>query len=815
MATDFTYVSLFSSAGLGCYGFKQAGFRCLGTAELLSRRLEVQKANQVCDDSEAYYLGDLSDDQFLNTIAADVLKRTDDLTLVSATPPCQGMSVANHKKGDELSRNSLVVKSLLFIKQTDPRFFVLENVRAFLSATCADSDGTLKPISEAIDHNLAGRYSILKRVVNLKDYGSPSSRTRTLVIGVRRDMHDITPYDLFPEMVPPPTLRQLIGHLPSLTEMGEICAQDIFHSFRAYDPRMRSWISGLKPGESAFQNADAQRRPHRVVNGVMVENKNGNGDKYQRNRWEKVAPCVHTRNDILASQATIHPIDDRVFSVRELCLMMGVPENFRWAQFSLEELNRLPLTQKQDFIREHDINIRQCLGEGVPTPVFSAIGRKAKALLDAGLQSETSKAITMLEKQNPKKKDLAAHYTRQDTAFSLVSLAARFLPSRKLRILEPSVGVGAFLPALFAQFDKTIINLDLVEIDGNALKRLEELFPISPENFTIQKINQDFLNFHPEQKYDLVIGNPPFGSSGVVEGKFRLKDLYAKFIAHSLEIANVVALVIPKSFLSGKEYALLRDEISRNFHIAAIEDYAESAFSDIKIETIGLVVTRNKRSRQTLVRSRLFYTEEIKDQCRVASNEYPSWLLYRDDFFDEVAKNLNLGLFNAYRDRSITKAKLLPEAEIPVLKAKQIGPRASQTIEFYCDREDVPGKFWELTASKDILVVPNLSYYPRACVLPQNTYVDGSAALLIPKDPGTDLTHYDYFASSEFFYFYRIARNFSVRSLNIDSISAYYWGLPRDDYKRTLSEQSPSPSSKTLFVRPKLHRDGDDLSPQS
>lgn len=49
----------------------------------------------------------------------------------------------------------------------------------------------------------------------------------------------------------------------------------------------------------------------------------------------------HTRNDQLASQNTIHPNDDRVFSIRELMKMMTVPESFKWIDKSLEELNAL------------------------------------------------------------------------------------------------------------------------------------------------------------------------------------------------------------------------------------------------------------------------------------------------------------------------------------------------------------------------------------------------------------------------------------------------------------------------------------------
>lgn len=38
-----TYISLFSSAGIGCYGFKLEGFDCIATNELIARRLEIQK----------------------------------------------------------------------------------------------------------------------------------------------------------------------------------------------------------------------------------------------------------------------------------------------------------------------------------------------------------------------------------------------------------------------------------------------------------------------------------------------------------------------------------------------------------------------------------------------------------------------------------------------------------------------------------------------------------------------------------------------------------------------------------------------------
>ena len=43
-----TYISLFSCAGVGCFGFKKAGFECIATNELIERRINVQKFNDKC-----------------------------------------------------------------------------------------------------------------------------------------------------------------------------------------------------------------------------------------------------------------------------------------------------------------------------------------------------------------------------------------------------------------------------------------------------------------------------------------------------------------------------------------------------------------------------------------------------------------------------------------------------------------------------------------------------------------------------------------------------------------------------------------------
>ena len=90
-----------------------------------------------------------------------------------------------------------------------PKFFIYENVQSFLDTYCADTNGELVPIKIALNNNLLGDYFISSKVINLKNYGSNSSRTRTIVIGTRRDQK-INPEELFPSFKKTKNVRQLL-----------------------------------------------------------------------------------------------------------------------------------------------------------------------------------------------------------------------------------------------------------------------------------------------------------------------------------------------------------------------------------------------------------------------------------------------------------------------------------------------------------------------------------------------------------------------------------------------------------------------------
>ncbi|MFP6065433.1 DNA cytosine methyltransferase [Helicobacter pylori] len=255
-----TYISLFSGAGVGCYGLLEEGFECVATNEILEKRLNIQRINRKCKFDESYISGDIKKPETKEKILKQIgfySKKfgNDRVDLVVATPPCQGMSVANHKKkNDEIKRNSLVVESIDLIKQIKPRFFILENVPSFYKTGCIDKNDNLLEIGSMIEQNLSGDYMLYDEVINFKNFGANSSRTRTLVIGVCKEFKDfISALEFFPDFKQEKTLKKVIGSLKPLA-WGEYDSTDFYHSFRTYPKHMQEWIKDLKEGQSAFEN---------------------------------------------------------------------------------------------------------------------------------------------------------------------------------------------------------------------------------------------------------------------------------------------------------------------------------------------------------------------------------------------------------------------------------------------------------------------------------------------------------------------------------------------------------------------------------
>ncbi len=166
--------------------------------------------------------------------------------------------------------------------------------------------------------------------------------------------------------------------------------------------------------------------------------------------------------------------------------------------------------------------------------------------------------------------------------------------------------------------------------------------------------------------------------------------------------------------------------------------------------------------------------------------------MYRDADFDAIANNLNFDIFDSYRDRQLTNARLCKNGKIWVIKSRNIskdGLKIEHILDYdsYLPNEAIDknlsvGRYY---ARDDVFLSPNMTYYPRVIKKPKNTIVNGSVAIFeLKKQRKINDSDLKYFSSDEFRRFYCIARNMSTRSLNLDRNAVFYFGIRKKNVNK-------------------------------
>ena len=403
---------------------------------------------------------------------------------------------------------------------------------------------------------------------------------------------------------------------------------------------------------------------------------------------------------------------------------------------------------------------------------------------------------------NPNRDTTAAYYTDTAICKYIMSELPNFENSEHISILEPSAGAGNFIPFIAERYkDKKILEMHLVDIDEAELQIAELIFETfyreKYPNVHIIYLKEDYLQFPVSGKnFDLVIGNPPYAKvkDYALNKKYRKNskitkssNLFVWFLEKAIKDGKWVSLIVPKSVLNAPEYEEIR-QIINSTHISSILDFGENGFKGVKIETVNLLYTSTTLPTNTHIVSISQKIDIVQEQSYFTDSKYPTWLLYRNKFFDEFADTLQLGVFEAFRDRQIVNPMLFESCKYRVLKSRNIGSNYIKNIVGYDSYiNDIENLLVaKYLNNKNVVLVPNLSYTPRACFLPPNTIANGSVALLTLKDNSYLITEKDLalFSTYEFTSYYRIARNYGTRSLNIDNNSVFFFGIRRKTYDR-------------------------------
>ena len=170
-------LDLFCGVGGMSLGFEQAGFCVAAAFDAEPRNVRTYRNN---------FPGVRVAESRLEMESGASLRRAagvgdTDLHLVFGGPPCQGFSIGGRREVDD-ERNRLVFTFATLVRQLQPRYFVMENVRGLMAKHA-------RPIMRSfLTRVRRAGYDVVEpiKVLNAADYGVPQKRLRVFVLGYRK-----------------------------------------------------------------------------------------------------------------------------------------------------------------------------------------------------------------------------------------------------------------------------------------------------------------------------------------------------------------------------------------------------------------------------------------------------------------------------------------------------------------------------------------------------------------------------------------------------------------------------------------------------
>lgn len=331
-------ISLFSGAFGLDLGMEKAGFHTVSVVENDSNAVKTialnrphLQASAVPREIEKVSTQDLllEGGRVLNLGRA---LKAGEVDLVTGGPPCQPFSTAG-KRGSVMDpRGSLFMDFIRVVREVQPRFFFMENVRGLLSTAIRH-----RPINQRGANYLplepdemAGAalrvvlaemkelgYSVIYNLLEVADYGVPQNRERVVFIG-SRDGESIT--------FPFATHSQDGKTLPKWRTLKDALTNlvDLQPEFTPYAESRLKFLKLLKEGENW------RYLPEDLKKEAMGGAYNSGGGKvgfYRRLSWDKPSPTV-TTSPYQKATDMCHPIEFRPLSVRECATIQTFPEDW-------------------------------------------------------------------------------------------------------------------------------------------------------------------------------------------------------------------------------------------------------------------------------------------------------------------------------------------------------------------------------------------------------------------------------------------------------------------------------------------------------
>jgi DNA (cytosine-5)-methyltransferase 1 len=345
-----TFIDLFSGAGGMTYGFHvHPAFHLVAAFDGEFGKPSSGGGSLGCNDTFKLNMG-LAPTQVdlakINEAEIDAVKNVvlggRELDVLSACPPCTGFSRANpnnHLEDDH--RNSLVVRTEMWVRVLRPRVLVMENARELLKGNFSNHFRDLRRSLERMG------YDVHASIHMLDAFGLPQRRERAIVVASNLPSGASSLEDLWKGFTvhrEATHVRRAIAHLPKLAA-GERDINDPFHVSPGINQDTLARIRAIPADGGSWLDLRSHSEANRLMTPAMkryvAERDFGSHpDVYGRMAWDRPAvtikrECAHVGNGRYG-----HPEQDRLCSVRELAILQGFPKDYQFGGGSLSNMYR-------------------------------------------------------------------------------------------------------------------------------------------------------------------------------------------------------------------------------------------------------------------------------------------------------------------------------------------------------------------------------------------------------------------------------------------------------------------------------------------
>ena len=398
----------------------------MGFCELEGDRLDL--VHQNFPDAHLF-VGDIwqTKDEIVGHISSKCNEVGQELTLITCTAPCQGMSkngqgtlLRNIREGKRPKldpRNRLILPALDIISKLRPKFVVFENVSEMRKTLIEDEDGQIISILDKIKITLGKEYVGQAYDVEFANYGIPQRRQRLITVYSRQPLH----HELIKhkgQLIPPAThsrdgvgelkkwvpVADILRNFPPLDAKSKRSASNPsvpFHRVPVLDEMKYFWVANTQPGMSAFDNQCVEcgyqgNQIHSNVrdsDGINRSSKetplfcemckamlprpstlqpdgtrrimSGYTSAYKRMRGDLPSPALTRNFSYACSDQKVHPFENRVLSIAEALKIHSLSDyKYEWT-----------LTENGKTKVVSDALIRLMIGESIPPKFLELLGR--------------------------------------------------------------------------------------------------------------------------------------------------------------------------------------------------------------------------------------------------------------------------------------------------------------------------------------------------------------------------------------------------------------------------------------------------------